>query len=224
MFELENSISQWKHSFQEKSAMTNERIEELESHLRDAVIDLGHKGLNEEEGFLIATKRLGHSTVLASEFEKNRTWCANREHLVWMLSGYLLISLCGIFSMAFSSSIQTGLAFLGADATTSGVVAIAIQLVTWISLLMIVARANLSPFIFAKFPTFSLATMFAATILFPSLGVLGKMAQFRIVDPSWFAVSSAILGLGHVGVQILIYGLCFVVLYKISQPESLALE
>lgn len=69
-FNLIEAVGNWKKSFSNSHSMTPDNIEELESHLLDEIDNLKLKGLNEEESFLIATKRMGTKESLVSEFSK----------------------------------------------------------------------------------------------------------------------------------------------------------
>jgi len=69
-FNLEKSIAQWKSTLYQNDSLTEDAIAELESHLLDETDELYAKGLNEEEAFFIARKRLGETDLLVSEFEK----------------------------------------------------------------------------------------------------------------------------------------------------------
>ena len=216
MFDLEKSIAEWKRSFQLSCSLVDEKIEELESHLREAIIDFGRKGLNEEEGFLVATKRLGHAAVLGAEYEKNGFLGVKGDRLIWMLSGYLGITLCGVCSTAFVSVVSAAMAFVGAGATTTGIVATLVQLVFWITLFVVAYRVDQAFFVFGRFPRASLMAMFVAMIIFPFVSPLASSVQARVVEPTWMAETYYWVGFGHFSIQLLIYACCFVVLYIVK--------
>ena len=54
----------------ERGRLSEETIDELESHLREAVAELVQRGLSEERAFERATKELGSMRCLEREFEK----------------------------------------------------------------------------------------------------------------------------------------------------------
>lgn len=74
---------------QEASMNNVEILDELETHLRDSVSALQSKGLNSEEAFLIASRRIGDHEPLAAELTKVHPgeWITSR--LAWMLLGML---------------------------------------------------------------------------------------------------------------------------------------
>ncbi len=220
MFDLETSIAEWKRAFQQGSFIVDERIDELESHLRESIIDLGRKGLDEEEGFLVATKRLGHAIVLGAEYEKNGLSGANPDRLIWILSGYLGITLCDICSTALVSAIFAGMAVAGPGATGMGIVALPVYLISWITLLTCLFRVIQTPFVYVRIPASSLMAIFAAMIFLPFVSSLFRTVQIRIADPMWMTESYVWLGFGHFVTQPLIFAFCFVALYKLRQSKD----
>jgi len=77
MFELEHELQKWTKRFGKHDSMRSCDVEELQQHLRDSIAELTSMGLNEEESFLIATRRVGKPDEVGQEFEKvngNYTW------------------------------------------------------------------------------------------------------------------------------------------------------
>jgi len=94
-FDLNQTILQWRNSLAQSATIRAEEIDELESHLRDSIEHLRERGLNEEEAFLIATRRVGSDELLTTEFAKanpSRIW---RGRLCWMLMGIFLFQVLG---------------------------------------------------------------------------------------------------------------------------------
>jgi hypothetical protein len=223
MFDLDKSILEWKQSFQQGSSIDQESIEELESHLRESVADLNRKGLNDEESFFVAINRLGHASSLKAEFKKNSSLGANQDRLIWMLSGYLGINLCGILSSAVVSSFATGMAYTGVGSIVTGVVATLFQVLFWIGIFLLVARSNEVTFVFGKNPALSLLAMFIAMITLPFVAPMANLAQARVANPQWMMETYYWIGFGHFAVQLLIYAFCFIALFKtrISNPAPI---
>lgn len=73
MFDLESQISTWKTHMHSASSISQDNLEELESHLRDSIDELLANGLDIEEAFLIAVRRLGDVDVINEEFSKVST-------------------------------------------------------------------------------------------------------------------------------------------------------
>jgi hypothetical protein len=64
---LEERIGEWRSYVHRRQAIHAEDVEELEDHLRAQAADLRQAGLDEEEAFLIAVKRLGDLDSLSRE-------------------------------------------------------------------------------------------------------------------------------------------------------------
>ena len=74
---LEERIGEWRSYLRRRQAIQPVDIEELEDHLRTEVHSLGEAGLNDDEAFLVAVKRLGDLNALAREFARehsDRLW------------------------------------------------------------------------------------------------------------------------------------------------------
>ncbi len=65
---LEERIGEWRQYFRRRQAVRPVDIEELEDHLRSQVDALREAGLNEDEAFLVAVKRLGDLDSVSREF------------------------------------------------------------------------------------------------------------------------------------------------------------
>lgn len=111
MFQLEQAISDWKESCQGSESVSAAAAAELETHLRDSVSRLQASGLDEEEAFIIATRRLGSPGDIQGEYRKvhhSQVWLGR---IILMLTGYLLISLI--------------LKFIALDQATAGLIGLA---------------------------------------------------------------------------------------------------
>ena len=74
---LEERIDEWRSYVQRRPVMGATDVDELEDHLRSQVTDLSEAGLDEEEAFLIAVKRLGDLDTLSREYAREyseRLW------------------------------------------------------------------------------------------------------------------------------------------------------
>jgi hypothetical protein len=86
-FDLNQAIAQWKSGVGQSPAYRAEDLEELESHLHDAVERLRDAGLSEEEAFIVATRRIGPSPALETEYSKVNEGNVWRDRLLWMVVG-----------------------------------------------------------------------------------------------------------------------------------------
>jgi hypothetical protein len=65
---LEERIGEWRQYFRRRQAVSSIDVEELEDHLRSQVEALREAGLDEDEAFLVAVKRLGDLDSISREF------------------------------------------------------------------------------------------------------------------------------------------------------------
>ena len=75
--ELEADIDRWRGYVQRHQAISSADIDELEDHLRGQVADLRVTGLDDQEAFLVAIKRLGNLDAVSREFARehsDRLW------------------------------------------------------------------------------------------------------------------------------------------------------
>src|SRR6476660_8286888 len=74
---LEEQIAQWRTYLRRRQAVHGPDVEELEGHLRDQLKALTESGLDAEEAFLVAVKRMGNLDALSREFalaHSERLW------------------------------------------------------------------------------------------------------------------------------------------------------
>lgn len=75
--DLDTQVAEWRSAILRGKAVDPSDADELESHLREQVADLRAAGLDDEEAFLIAVKRLGQVDTLTAEFAREhgeRLW------------------------------------------------------------------------------------------------------------------------------------------------------
>ncbi len=73
MHNLEEQIAQWRTFLRRRQAIDSSDVEELESHLRDEIDGLVDAGLEADEAFLVAVKRLGSLDALSREFAREHS-------------------------------------------------------------------------------------------------------------------------------------------------------
>ena len=74
---LEAQIDQWRAYVRRRQAISAADVEEMEDHLRAQVDDLAVTGLDEDEAFLVAVKRMGNLDAVSREFARehsDRLW------------------------------------------------------------------------------------------------------------------------------------------------------
>ncbi|MFP3713895.1 permease prefix domain 1-containing protein [Puerhibacterium sp. TATVAM-FAB25] len=75
--EVEEQIAQWRTYVHRRRAISTADVDELEDHLREQVADLVATGLDDEEAFLVAIKRMGDLDAVSREFaseHSERLW------------------------------------------------------------------------------------------------------------------------------------------------------
>jgi hypothetical protein len=88
-FNCNEQIDKWIKSLLLEGSFTESDGEELKSHLYDSMDELKKKGLDEEEAFLIAKKRLGSSEDWRYDFEMINRGIIQMRRSVIILSGIL---------------------------------------------------------------------------------------------------------------------------------------
>src|SRR4051812_8863029 len=79
MFNLEQSVNEWRRKMAASGIRTSKVLDELESHLREIIESELHSGLEPAAAFKIAVQRIGQAKALRTEFAKLD---ANRHHLL----------------------------------------------------------------------------------------------------------------------------------------------
>ena len=93
-FDLNAAIENWRQELAAQSNLTPEVRRELETHLRDSIAELRQRGLNDEESFWLARRRVGQPKQLGEEFAKADPAKVWRERVFWIcLAAFLLVIL-----------------------------------------------------------------------------------------------------------------------------------
>src|ERR1044071_4317380 len=71
MFDLEQSISEWRKQMLAAGVKTPVPLEELESHLREEIERRIRLGLSQEEALKISIQQIGQPEIIQNEFKKN---------------------------------------------------------------------------------------------------------------------------------------------------------
>ena len=94
-FNLNAAIENWRDELAAQPNLASDDRRELEAHLRDAVMELRQRGLNEEESFWLARRRVGQPQQLGEEFVKVDPAKVWRERVFWMLLAIFLSGTLG---------------------------------------------------------------------------------------------------------------------------------
>ena len=69
-FDLNAAIESWRQELAAQANLASDDRRELETHLRDAIVGFQQRGLNDEESFWLARRRVGQPQQLGEEFVK----------------------------------------------------------------------------------------------------------------------------------------------------------
>ncbi len=225
MFELETTIEDWKLSFGKNDAVSPEETLELEEHLRELMIDLGKSGLSQREAFMVGADRLGHPSELEQEYAKINIGAQWRKRVFWMLTGYIAMTVVGTIVSAVVAIAGTGMAFAGVEGTVSGVVMIAVMVLGWSSLPVLAFRQFQKPGGRGEhLPTKWFVAVGMMLVVAPFITFGGRIAQTRIVDPSWYGESAVYLGIGGIAIHLGVVAFCFIAMCKLNNPVIKAID
>jgi hypothetical protein len=113
-FDLNTAIQRWRDHLSQSPCFRRENLDELETHLRDAVAALRGTTLSEEEAFLVAARRLGGAPALEPEFAKVNGQEVWLNRLLWMLLGAQLWPLiCCCANILADATVMGGLVGFG---------------------------------------------------------------------------------------------------------------
>jgi hypothetical protein len=99
MFDLEQSIAEWRQQMLAAGIKTPVPLDELESHLRDDVERQVHEGLGERQAFEIAVERIGQASCLKAEFKKATGMDESRRR---KRAGLFFASILGFYSLVIT--------------------------------------------------------------------------------------------------------------------------
>ena len=102
-FDLNAAVENWRNELAAQPNLASDDRRELETHLRDAIAGFQQRGLNDEESFWLARKRVGQPPQLGEEFTKTNPAVVWRERIFWAALILLAIRLwSGISSMLWA--------------------------------------------------------------------------------------------------------------------------
>ncbi len=121
LFELNRAIEQWRGELAQSPAVRVENLDELESHVRDAISDLQGHGLSEREAFIVAAGRVGGGDAVAAEFGKVNGAAIWLDRMLWMLIGLQVWQfVLRVLNLVGSDAMYLGLYGIGYDAKSHG--------------------------------------------------------------------------------------------------------
>jgi len=137
-FDLNAAIENWRQELAAQPNIASDDRRELETHLRDAIAGFQQRGLNDEESFWLARRRVGQSQQLGEEFVKVDPAKVWRERVFWMLLAIFLSGTVG----GLANSILFALLPVNSNSTVT--VAMQAVLIFLASLIPIVIAVSLA--------------------------------------------------------------------------------
>ena len=109
MFDLEQSIADWRRQMLAAGIQTPVPLEELEIHLREEIERQTKSGLDGQKAFEIATQQMGQANALKKEFKKTIMKTLNWKIVVLTFTAFAFIN--AVFDiLAFSHLVHGELA------------------------------------------------------------------------------------------------------------------
>jgi hypothetical protein len=107
-YDLNAAVENWRNELAAQPNLASDNRRELETHLRDAIAGFQQRGLNDEESFWLARRRVGQPPQLVEEFVKANPNVIWRERVFWMANALLFVNLWSSFIEAFSLKYARG--------------------------------------------------------------------------------------------------------------------
>lgn len=186
MFELNQAIAEWRAGCAGQQTMTDTDLEELEGHLREEIDHLVLTGLSEEEGFLIATRRLGDTSTLSKEFAKVNTSEIWKRRTFWMLSGILISLLASSIAKVLSGGGSLLLSVMKLNPYVAGVIGSILYIIFFLLLLFLLflgIRKVATRFYRKNKQASLLFNSAASIILLGILSIFSPMLMARLNSP-----------------------------------------
>src|SRR5580704_10416436 len=105
-FDLNAALENWRQELGAQPHISTDEGRELETHLRDSLAELKARGLNDEESFFLARRRIGQPQKLAEEFVKSDPAKAWRERVFWFAFGLLVFRFWNDLLFSFISPLH----------------------------------------------------------------------------------------------------------------------
>ena len=105
-YDLNTAFENWRAELAAQPNLTAEVRRELETHLRDAIAGFQQRGLNDEESFWLACKRVGRPQQLGEEFCKIDPVAVWRERIFWMWLALFLSNTLGSIGYSLAVAVR----------------------------------------------------------------------------------------------------------------------
>lgn len=220
-FDLNAAVQDWRHQLAQQPALQVPDLDELETHLRDALDDLRRRGLSDEEAFLIGRRRLGPAESVGGEFAKAHPARVAAERGLWMMGGTIGLSLISaVAGMAGSAAVSVAWVFGRIGAGTGwespqvlGAIYVTIQTLVLAGLLGLGWRWLQRPpgrwrdrlVALRARPWAAGVTATLLAVISAGLMLTVSPVAWRLVDPSIMGVVAVWQSIGHLALGLLVW-------------------
>jgi len=94
-FSLNAAVENWRNELAAQPNLATDDRRELETHLRDTIAGFQQRGLNDEESFWLARRRVGQPQQIGEEFVKANPAAVWRERIFWVVLVLFLMKTLG---------------------------------------------------------------------------------------------------------------------------------
>lgn len=176
MFDLKESIAQWRRRMLAAGINTPVPLEELESHLRDEIERQTKSGRGEAEAFESAVQKIGPARAVQNEFEKveqteeERNW---KEGQIWTVAILGLLQLILIGAVLFNSDMTLGQRMSSLTAIAASILLVVVGRLSYRIFPVIRARRSRTAITFI-----SVAPVIIWSLIFPRFFLTGHEFPF----------------------------------------------
>jgi hypothetical protein len=197
MFDLERQIQDWKMELMARPALRRADVEDLEQHVRDGLPTLVSAGLNPEEAFLIATRRVGSPAAIEREFAKVNAAYLWSQRVFWIVLGALGYVVCRLAIGAAASVAQALAGLAGGSGSDVGYAGLTVACAGWIVVAAALYRQrDASPDGWTIRPAGVVgAGATLVLVLAVSMNFAGEVVLFQLMRPADAAYGTFVTGL-----------------------------
>ena len=107
MFDLEQSIADWRQQMLAAGIQTPAPLDELESHLRDDIAEQKKSGMSEPMAFEAAVQRIGRADEIKAEFQQAEAKARRQRVLARVVLAYALVCYTAIKMMGIHAFMKS---------------------------------------------------------------------------------------------------------------------
>jgi len=176
-FDLNAAIENWRQELAAQPNLASEDRRELETHLRAAIAGFQQRGLNGEESFWLARRRVGQPQQLSEEFVKADPARAWRERVFWMAIAFFIFELWATISGLLSTLFPS---FFGRFGAVDQIVWYAVfdALIIWIVISLVLGRITNKSVVWSFLFSSRLLFVVIAAPLFLGFSFLQRYLQY----------------------------------------------